>query len=106
MRVQSDALNQAAAPLTNRATDVQKADRFTTGRAQNLTGGSYENVELSDLVRNIGQAVGGIISSNASRVNELAAAYQSGRYQVDAGQLSNKLIANSLASGSSVSGRS
>src|SRR5690242_19129939 len=104
MRIQSDGLGQTTATQTGRSSELQKSDRVAGSQSHDFSNG-YENVQVSDLTRNIGQAIGGIIGGNAARVQSLAAAYQSGRYHEDANQLSQKLIAASVTSGSQVSGQ-
>ncbi|MFN7993835.1 MAG: flagellar biosynthesis anti-sigma factor FlgM [Bryobacteraceae bacterium] len=104
MRIQSDSLGQTAATQTGRPAELQRSDRVAGSQSQDFSNG-YENVQLSDLTRNIGQAIGGIVGGNTARVQSLAAAYQNGRYHVDANQLSQKLIAASVSNASQVPGR-
>lgn len=68
-----------------------------TGSAANT---GADQVDISTLSGNIASSSSALASQQASRVQQLAALYAKGQYQVDARQLSSALVSRALASGS------
>ena len=93
MRVDPRNLTGAAAAETGRAQESQsigRSSRAGTGR----TGGSgSDQVELSSLSR----ALNASASSRSSRVDQLAALYQSGQYQPDPAATSKSMVSDALS---------
>jgi anti-sigma28 factor (negative regulator of flagellin synthesis) len=94
IQIYNDGLAGAGASETSRA---QELSRTTTGGAPSSgsTAGGEDQVQISSVSSSL-SAQG---SERAARVQELAAAYQSGQYHVNSLDLSKALVDNALKTG-------
>ena len=94
IQIYNDGLAGAGASETSRAYEVSRAT--SGGKASTgTTAGAEDQVEISALSSTL--AAQG--SQRASRVNELAAAYQGGNYQVNSMDVSKAIVNNALKAG-------
>jgi anti-sigma28 factor (negative regulator of flagellin synthesis) len=96
IQIYNDGLAGAGASETSRA---QETSRVAAGGSKPASGsgaGGEDQVQISSISSSL-SAQG---SDRAARVQQLAAAYQSGRYEVNATEVSNALVNNALQSGS------
>jgi len=100
MRVYDVNLTSTSAAQSGRAQETQKADRAGSGRAGGSgTAGNGDRVEFSSTLGRLSQALAADGSDRASRVQALAAQYQSGQYQPDSLATSRGMISEALAAG-------
>lgn len=94
IQIYNDGLAGAGASETSRA---QELSRATTGGKpiSGSTAGAEDQVDISSLSSTL--AAQG--SQRASRVQELAAAYQSGNYHVNSMDVSKAMVNNALKAG-------
>jgi anti-sigma28 factor (negative regulator of flagellin synthesis) len=99
IRIYSDGLAGTAASETSRA---QELSRTTTGRTSSWSpAGGEDQVQISSL----SEALSAQGSQRTARVQDLAAVYQSGRYQVNSMDVSHAIVNNALQAGSTESDR-
>ena len=83
---------------TGRTPETQKVERGESTRTNAAGGtGGADRVELSSTLGRLSQAISIYADQRASRVEALAAEYQSGRYVPDAAATSRGLIAEALS---------
>lgn len=95
MRVINQNLSGTSASEASRAEDAQK-----TGRAEANTkaaAGSGDRVELSSTLSSLSRALSAYSNDRASRVQELAAQYQSGSHRPDSAATSRAMVSEALA---------
>jgi hypothetical protein len=95
MRVHDQNLTGASSAATGRATETQKTDR--SGGASSISRSGTDHIELSGALGSISRALAADGGGRAARVQELAAAYQSGRYHPDAAATSRAMVSDALA---------
>lgn len=96
MRVHDQNLTGTSAASAGAAAEAQRAGRATAGQVSATA--RFDRVELSGAVGTISRALTADSASRAGRVQQLAAQYQSGRYQPDAASTSRAMISDALAS--------
>lgn len=98
IRIYNDGLAGAAASETSRAQELSRTS--STGRpSSGSTAGGEDQVQISS----VSEALSAQASSRAAHVQELAAAYQSGRYQVNSTDVSRAIVNNALGVGNTES---
>ena len=84
MRIYDVNLTGSSAAESGRAQETQRSDRSGGARAGGAgANGSSDRVEFSSTLGRLSQAMSADESSRASRVQALAAQYQSGTYRPD-----------------------
>jgi anti-sigma28 factor (negative regulator of flagellin synthesis) len=98
MRVTDRNLAANAQAEAAKAQEAQRIERAGTQRSGS-TGGSEggDQVQLSSLAGRVSNAIQTSSTDRSSRVQALAAAYQSGSYQSDAGATSSAMVSETLA---------
>ena len=95
IQIYNDGLAGTAASETSRAQDVSGA--ATSARpSSGSTAGGEDQVQISSL----SSALSAHGSQHAAHVQQLAATYQSGRYQVNSADVSKAIVNNALKAGS------
>ena len=95
MRVQDQNLTGVNTAATGGTHAAQRTGRTAAGSGGVSSHG--DRVELSGAVGTISRALAADSGGRASRVRELAAQYQAGRYQPDAAATSRAMVADALA---------
>jgi anti-sigma28 factor (negative regulator of flagellin synthesis) len=93
IQIYNDGLAGAAASETSRVQDVSRAT--TSGSHSSGSTGGEDQVQISAL----SSALSAQGSQRAAHVQQLAAAYQSGRYEVNSTDVSRALVNNALKAG-------
>ena len=93
MRVNDSNLNAVTTTAHTERSDAASSQR--SQGTKSASGGSADEVRLSSLTSSL---AGAAVESpeRSARVAQLAAAYQSGRYQVDAQSLSKSIVGDSI----------
>jgi hypothetical protein len=100
MRIYDVNLTGSSAAESGRAQEAQRSDRATGGRTGGAgANGSSDRVEFSSTLGRLSQALSSDGSARASRVQSLAAQYQSGSYRPDSTATSKGMVAEALAMG-------
>ena len=95
IRIYNDGLAGAAASEASRAQESSRAG--TSGKpSSGSAAGGEDQVQISSL----SEALAAQSSQRAERVQHLAAAYQSGRYQVNPTEVSRAIVNQALQAGS------
>jgi len=96
IRIYNDGLAGTAASETSRAQELSRTT--TTGRTSSGSSASGEDqVQISSL----SEALSAQGSQRTARVQDLAAVYKSGRYQVNSMDVSHAIVNKALQAGSS-----
>jgi len=96
MRVFNQNLSGASAAEAGRASEPQRTGRQDgTGSAEASPSG--DRVELSNTLGSLSRALSSYSNDRASRVQQLAAQYQSGSYQPDSMATGRAMVAEALA---------
>jgi len=98
MKVVDRNLNSGAAVETGRTQETQRASS-TTGSAATAQPRNGDRVEFSSTLGSLAKAMTAFNYSNASKVQALAAQYQSGTYQADSVATSRAMVAQALNPG-------
>jgi flagellar biosynthesis anti-sigma factor FlgM len=88
-----------AAAESGRAQEAQRLDRASGNRAGGAASGAGDRVEFSGALGRLAQAMSSFGADRASRVEALAAQYQSGNYRPDAAAVARGMVAESLSTG-------
>jgi len=97
MRVYDRNLTGAAAAETGRTSETHGPDR-AGGNSRSVAAGDGDRVELSGSLERLSRAVASDASGRAAKVQNIAAQYQTGRYQADSVATSRALVNETLAS--------
>jgi hypothetical protein len=100
MRINDRNLTGTSASETGRAQETKDLSRSGTGKSN--TGGvdgSNDRVEFSGTLNQLSRALTTFESSRASRVEALAANYQSGSYRPNSAATSKGLVADAMSAG-------
>ena len=98
IQIYNDGLAGAGASETSRAQDVSRTaagGSLSTGSTAGSTSGGEDQVQISSL----SSALSAQSSERASHVQQLAAAYQGGRYEVNSMDVSKAMVNNALKAG-------
>ena len=105
MKVYDNNFSGTSATQTGRAQETQKLDRTSqNSRTGSAKSGSEDRVEFSSALGRLSQAMAAHSSSRASKVQSLAARYQSGNYRPNSLATSKGMVAEALSSGGASSG--
>jgi len=99
MKIYDSNLGGAAASGAQRTQETQAADRNGAARTFALGGDGGDRVEFSGTLGRLSQALSASQSDRASRVQSLAAQYQSGLYRPDSAATGRAMIADALGAG-------
>jgi len=98
MKVVDRNLNGGSPVESGRTQESQRAST-TTGSAASSQAGGGDQVEFSQTLGSLARAMSTFNASRASRVQALAAQYQSGTYQANSHATSRMMIAHALTAG-------
>jgi anti-sigma28 factor (negative regulator of flagellin synthesis) len=98
IRIYNDGLAGTAASETSRDQELSRTST-TDGTSSGSTADGEDQVRISSL----SEALSAQGSQRAARVQDLAAVYQSGRYQVNSMDVSHAIVNNALQAGSTES---
>jgi anti-sigma28 factor (negative regulator of flagellin synthesis) len=98
IRLENDGVSAASTAGAGQINPTRSGSSSPTAPAGH-TGGA-DQVEISPLSESISNASNALQTQQADRVNQLAAVYAKGQYQVDSAQISHALVSQALASGS------
>jgi len=99
MKVYDRNLSGASAAEAGRTQEAQQPNRSEQARAGSSRTGSEDRVELSGTLTRLSQALSAFGTSRASRVQALAAQYQSGNYSPDSLATSQGMVSEALSAG-------
>lgn len=99
MKVYDSNLTSSTAAQSGRTQETQKLDRSENTRSGSGRSGSEDHVELSGALGRLSSAMASYGSSRASRVQALAAQYQSGNYRPDSFATSQGMVSEALSAG-------
>lgn len=97
MKIYDGNLAGAAAAESSRTQETQRVERDTataTGGARSTAG---DHIELSETLNSLARAMSSYSSDRATKVQALAAQYQSGRYAVNSLATSRAMVASALS---------
>jgi hypothetical protein len=94
MRVHDQHLSGASTPAADRSAETQRTEHAGNTSAASRQGSDH--VELSHALGAISRALKAEGSGRAAHVQELAIAFQSGRYRPDAAATSRSMVAEAL----------
>jgi hypothetical protein len=97
MRIYDTNLTGTSAAETGRSQETQKIDRGSQGAASKTGGASSDHVELSGGLGRLSQTLSSFHQDRASRVQSLAALYQSGNYRPDSMATSRAMVSEALS---------
>jgi anti-sigma28 factor (negative regulator of flagellin synthesis) len=100
IRIQDNYQAGAAADV-RRADEISRPPASGKGTSTSSTANASDQVSLSSFSGKIGEALSTQQSQQAERVRQLAAAYSSGNYQVNASNVSKALVSHSIGRASS-----
>jgi anti-sigma28 factor (negative regulator of flagellin synthesis) len=95
MKVVDRNLNSGPAVESGRTQEIQRASS-TTGSAAAAQPSNGDRVEFSNTLGSLARAMSTFSTSNASKVQGLAAQYQSGAYRANSAATSRAMIAQAL----------
>ncbi|MGB9454696.1 MAG: flagellar biosynthesis anti-sigma factor FlgM [Bryobacteraceae bacterium] len=98
MKVVDRNLSSGSPVETGRTQETQRAS-ITAGSGAATRAGGEDQVEFSNTLGSLARAMSTFNASRASKVQALAAQYQSGAYRADASTTSRAMIAHALAGG-------
>ena len=98
MRINDHNTMGPAAPESGRTAETQKLDRTGASSSGSAESGG-DRVEFSSSLGRLSQALASDAGQRASRVESLAALYQSGGYRADSQSTSQGMINEALAAG-------
>jgi len=98
MRINDRNLMGPAASETGRTPETQKLDR-TGASSSGAPESGGDRVEFSSSLGRLAQALSSHAAQRSSRVESLAALYQSGGYRADSQATSQSMISEALAAG-------
>jgi hypothetical protein len=97
MKVYDTNLTGASAAEAARAPELQKADRSNSGRSSPSGGsGSADRVEFSGALGRLSKTLSTFDRGRSSRVEALAAQYQSGKYRPDSLATGGAMVSEAL----------
>ena len=96
MRIYDTNLTGTSAAETGRSQETQKTERGGQGQSSRIGGLGSDHVELSGALGRLSHALVSFQQDRASRVQALAAQYQSGNYRPDAAAISRGMISEAL----------
>ena len=100
MRVNDRNLQGTSAAETGRAQELQQTDRQgTRSTGSGKADGSSDRVELSGTLASLSRAMSVFDADRGSRVQTLAAQYQSGNYCANSAATSRGIISEALSAG-------
>ena len=99
MRIYDVSLTGSSASESSRAQDIQRTDAMNGSRTGRAGPGTSDRVEFSSTLGRLSQALSTDASGRASRVQALAAQYQSGSYRPDPMAITKGMIDDALAAG-------
>jgi hypothetical protein len=97
MRVYDTNLTVTSAAETGRAQETQRIDRGTQGTASRTGRSGSDHVELSGSLGRLSQTLSSFQQDRASRVQSLAATYQSGKYRPDSMATSRAMVSEAIS---------
>ena len=97
MRVYDTNLTGTSAAETGRSQETQRIDRSAQGGASRVGGSGSDHVELSGSLGRLSQTLSSFQQDRASRVQSLAAMYQSGKYRPDAMATSRAMVSEAIS---------
>jgi hypothetical protein len=101
MRVYDTNLTGTSAAETSRAQESQRIDRHVSGQSSSSGDVSgTDRVELSGALGRLSKTLTAFQQSRSSRVEALAAQYQSGKYRPDSLATSRAMVSESVSAGS------
>jgi len=99
IRVQHNQLPGTTAPQTSRPEETAPSHKTGPAPGPGVGGPAEDRVDISSLSENIAAASSAQEAQQAQRVTHLAALYGSGRYHVDALEVSRSLVSQALVTG-------
>ncbi len=99
MRIYDLNLTGTSAAETGRTHETQRADTADTAKVGRANDRSSDRVELSSALGSLSRALTAHHSDRATRVQDLAAQYQSGNYRPDSQATSRAMVSDALAAG-------
>ncbi len=97
MKINNNDLTNLAAADSARTSETQQAGSLKGASGGAGASSSGDRVEFSSTLQQLAQAVSAYGQSRASRVQELAAQYQSGSYRADSFATSRAMVSEALA---------
>ena len=97
IRIQNDGIAGAAASQISQAGGPAHGASSSAKAGAGI--GGADQVDISSLSGAVASSVAAMASQQANRVSQLAALYASGKYHVDAVQLSRSLISEAISAG-------
>jgi anti-sigma28 factor (negative regulator of flagellin synthesis) len=98
MKIYDSNMGGVPASGTQRTQETQQADRANSG-AKIGSGGADDRVEFSGTLGQLSRAVSAFQSDRSSRVQALAAQYQSGTYRTNSAATAGAMISEALGGG-------
>ena len=95
MKIYDSNLSGVPAGAAQRSQETQQTDRSNAGRSS--AAGNGDRVELSGPLARLSQVISTFQADRSSRVQALAAQYQSGTYRPDSAATSRAMIAEGLS---------
>jgi hypothetical protein len=99
MKIYDQNRTGTSAAETGRAQETQKLNRTGTGKSPRGVDGSNDSVEFSGTLSRLSRTLTTFETTQASRVQALAAQYQSGNYRPDSAATSRGLVSEALSAG-------
>ncbi len=99
MKIYDRSLTGAGPAETNKAGEAQRTDQASGSKSAGASGAGGDRVELSGTLNRLSQALSTSGSGRASKVQQLAAQYQSGNYHPDSAATGRAMISEALAAG-------
>jgi hypothetical protein len=97
MKVVDRNLNSGSAVESGRAQETQRVSSSTGSAATTQPGSGGDRVEFSNALGSLARAMSTFSANAVSKVQSLAAQYQSGAYQANSAATSGAMIAQALA---------
>jgi anti-sigma28 factor (negative regulator of flagellin synthesis) len=98
MRIYDVNLTGSSAAEAARAQEAQRTDRSSSSRSVGTNAGG-DSIEFSSSLGRLSQTMASYTSSRSSRVEALAAQFQSGTYRPDSAATSKGVVSEALATG-------
>jgi anti-sigma28 factor (negative regulator of flagellin synthesis) len=99
MKIYDRSLTGAAPPETSKAGEAQKLDQASGGKSAGTSGAGGDRVELSGTLNRLSQTLSSFGNARASKVQQLAAQYQSGNYRPDSAATGRAMVSEALVAG-------
>lgn len=97
IRIQNDQTTDIASSQAGRSEHVQGSTGSGSSKTSGFSGIGGDRVEVSSITESISAGISQTNIDRATRVSNLTALYTGGRYDADAGRVSQSIVSNAIS---------